>query len=278
MKLYYSPGACSLSPHIALIEAGAKFEAVKVGKDKRAEDGRDFREVNPFGYVPALVTDEGPTLLEGPAIVQYIADKFPQAKLAPPNGTLERYQLQSALGFVNSEIHKTAGGLFKPGLTDEEREQVVDKLDTRFKQLAVWRQGKEQALKLRIGEQEEAEKQNVSATGPAKKSQEKDAPVASDVEQLGLTLQKVTDQLRERYGLSDNVKGVVITKVAAGSPAAEKQLLAGDVILEVDQKPVTTPQEVAELVGKLQAQKKRSVLLFLERQGDPRFAALRLTK
>ena len=144
--------------------------------------------------------------------------------------------------------------------------------------VTVWRQGKEQALKLRIGEQEEAEKQNVSATGPAKKPQEKDAPVASDVEQLGLTLQKVTDQLRERYGLSDNVKGVVITKVAAGSPAAEKQLLAGDVILEVDQKPVTTPQEVAELVGKLQAQKKRSVLLFVERQGDPRFAALRLTK
>jgi serine protease Do len=144
--------------------------------------------------------------------------------------------------------------------------------------LTVWRQGKEQALKLRIGEQEEAEKQNVSATGPARKPQEKDAPVASDVEQLGLTLQKVTDQLRERYGLSDNVKGVVITKVAGGSPAAEKQLLAGDVILEVDQKPVTTPQEVAELVGKLQAQKKRSVLLFVERQGDPRFAALRLTK
>jgi glutathione S-transferase len=143
MKLYYSPGACSLSPHIALVEAGAKFEAIKVGKDKQAEDGRDFRDINPFGYVPALVTDEGVTLLEGPAIVQYIADKFPAAKLAPPNGTMERYQLQSALGFINSEIHKTAGGLFKPNLTDEERNQVVDKLDTRFKQLAVWRNGKD---------------------------------------------------------------------------------------------------------------------------------------
>jgi serine protease Do len=143
--------------------------------------------------------------------------------------------------------------------------------------VTVWRQGKEQGLKLRIGEQEEADKQTVSAAGP-KKPQEKDTPVASDVEQLGLTLQKVTDQLRERYGLSDNVKGVVITKVAPNSSAAEKQLQAGDVILEVDQKPVTTPQEVAELVGKLQAQKKRSVLLFVERQGDPRFAALRLTK
>ena len=83
--------------------------------------------------------------------------------------------------------------------------------------------------------------------------------------------------LREKYGLSDNAKGVVITKVAANSPAAEKQLQAGDVILEVDQKAVTTPQEVSEIVAKLQAQKKRSVLLFVERQGDPRFAALRLT-
>ena len=98
------------------------------------------------------------------------------------------------------------------------------------------------------------------------------------VEQLGLTLQKVTDQLREKYGLSDQVKGVVITKVAPNSPAAEKQLQAGDVILEVDQKPVTSPQVVADLVGKLQLAKKRSVLLFVERQGDPRFAALRLTK
>ena len=143
MKLYYSPGACSLSPHIALLEAGADFEAVKVGKDKQAEDGRDFRDVNPFGYVPALVTDEGATLLEGPAIVQYIADKYPNAKLAPPNGTLARYQLQSALGFVNSEIHKTASGLFKPGLADAERNEIVDKLDTRFKQLAAWRNGKD---------------------------------------------------------------------------------------------------------------------------------------
>src|SRR6266404_4548424 len=145
--------------------------------------------------------------------------------------------------------------------------------------IVVWRGGKEQSLKLRIGEQEEPEKQNASAQGgPAKKQPEPDQAVTSTIEQLGLTLQKVSDQLREKYGLSDNVKGVVITKVVANSPAAEKQLQAGDVILEVDQKPVTTPQEVTEIVGKLQAQKKRSVLLFVERQGDPRFAALRLTK
>jgi serine protease Do len=144
--------------------------------------------------------------------------------------------------------------------------------------LVVWRQNKETTLKLRIGEQEEPEKTNVSAQGPGKKPAEPDAALTSTIEQLGLTLQKVSDQLREKYGLSDNVKGVVVTKVVPNSPAAEKQLQAGDVILEVDQKPVTTPQEVTEIVAKLQAQKKRSVLLFVERQGDPRFAALRLTK
>ncbi|MCX7361352.1 MAG: Do family serine endopeptidase [Alphaproteobacteria bacterium] len=133
--------------------------------------------------------------------------------------------------------------------------------------IVVWRGGKELPLKLRIGEQEEPEKTNVSAPGGApKKPVEPDQAVTSTIEQLGLTLQKVSDQLREKYGLGENVKGVVITKVAAG-----------DIILEVDQKAVTTPQEITELVGKLQAQKKRSVLLFVERQGDPRFAALRLT-
>ncbi len=144
--------------------------------------------------------------------------------------------------------------------------------------VVVWRQGKEQTFKMKIGEQEEPEKQNASAPGGNnKKPAEPDQAVSSTVEQLGLTLQKVSDQLREKFGLSDNAKGVVITKVAANSPAAEKQLQAGDLILEVDQKAVTTPQEVAEIVAKLQAQKKRSVLLFVERQGDPRFAALRLT-
>ena len=145
----------------------------------------------------------------------------------------------------------------------------------------VWRQGKQQTLKLKIGEQDQAEKQNASAQGstpPGKKPADRDGAVTSTVEQLGLTLQKVSDQLREKYGLSDNVKGVVVTRVAPDSPAAEKQLQPGDVIVEVDQKAVTTPQEIADIVGKLQGQKKRSVLLFVERQGDPRFAALRLTK
>ncbi len=145
--------------------------------------------------------------------------------------------------------------------------------------ITVWRGGKEVPLKMKIGEQEEAEKQNASAQGAApKKAPDADQALTSTIEQLGLTLQKISDQLREKYGLSDSAKGVVVTKVAADSPAAEKQLQAGDLILEVDQKPVTTPQEVTEIVAKLQAQKKRSVLLFVERQGDPRFAALRLTK
>ncbi len=144
--------------------------------------------------------------------------------------------------------------------------------------VVVWRQGKDQTLKLKIAEQEEPEKQNASAQGSPKRPAEPDHAVTSTIEQLGLTLQKMSDQLREKYGLSDSAKGVVITKVTPNTPAAEKQLQAGDLILEVDQKAVTTPQEVSEIVAKLQAQKKRSVLLFVERQGDPRFAALRLVK
>ena len=144
--------------------------------------------------------------------------------------------------------------------------------------IVVWRGAKETPLKIRIGEQEEPEKQNAAAQGTPKKPVEPDQPVTSNIEQLGLTLQKATDQLRERYGLSDQVKGVVVTQIAPNSPAAEKQLQPGDVILEVDQKAVSTPAEVTDIVGKLQQQKKRSVLLFVERQGDPRFAALRLTK
>ena len=145
--------------------------------------------------------------------------------------------------------------------------------------VVVWRGGKEttaEAPGRRAGGAREAERLGPGLVEEA--GAEPDKAITSTIEQLGLTLQKVNDQLREKYGLSDNVKGVVVTKVAPNSPAADKQLQAGDVILEVDQKPVTTPQEVTEIVAKLQAQKKRSVLLFVERQGDPRFAALRLTK
>jgi serine protease Do len=182
-------------------------------------------------------------------------------------------------GIKRNDIILTFGGQEVPDLRRFPRLVANARVGSTV-DITIFRQGKEQALKLRIGEQDEAEKQNASAQGgsaPNKKAAP-DQQVSSTVEQLGLTLQKVSDQLREKFGLSDNVKGVIVTRVAPDSPAAEKQLQAGDVILEVDQKPVTTPQEVSDIVAKLQAQKKRSVLLFVERQGDPRFAALRLTK
>lgn len=134
MKLYYMPGACSLSPHIALREAGLDFELIKVGRDKKTADGQDFLAINPYGYVPALQLADGEVLLEGPAIVQYIADLKPEAGLAPANGTRDRYRLQSQLTFINSELHKLIGGLFNPALTDEAKQATVAKIDTRLKQ------------------------------------------------------------------------------------------------------------------------------------------------
>ena len=120
MKLYYSPGACSLSPHIALCEAGLPFEAVLAPtKTKKLPDGSDFTAVNPKGYVPVLELDDGQRLTEGPAIVQYVADQVPEKKLAPPAGTMERYRLMEWLGFINSEVHKGFSPLFTPGMPEE---------------------------------------------------------------------------------------------------------------------------------------------------------------
>lgn len=119
MKLYYSPGACSLSPHIALEETGLPYEAVLAPtKTKVLPDGSDYRKVNPLGYVPFLVLQDGTGLREGPAIVQYIADQAPASKLAPPNGSIARYQLQSWLNFIGTEIHKGFSPLFNPALDD----------------------------------------------------------------------------------------------------------------------------------------------------------------
>ena len=120
MKLYYSPGACSLSPHIALHEAGLSFEAVLTPtKTHKTPDGTDFYTINPLGYVPFLVLDDGRTLHEGPAIVQYIADQVPEKNLAPANGTYERYKLQEWLTFIGTELHKSFSPLFTPGTLDE---------------------------------------------------------------------------------------------------------------------------------------------------------------
>jgi glutathione S-transferase len=133
MKLYYSPGACSLSPHIALHETGAKFDLAKVdARTKRMEDNRDFREINPYGYVPALELDSGEVLLEGPAIVQYIADLNPDAGIAPPPGSLERVRVQSALALINSEIHKAIGALFAPGLDEDGKAKAIEKIHARL--------------------------------------------------------------------------------------------------------------------------------------------------
>lgn len=133
MKLYYSPGACSLSPHIALEEAGLKYEAICAPtKTHKLPDGSDYYKINPLGYVPLLQLDDGTKLTEGPAIVQYIADQAPDKKLAPENGTLERYQLQSKLNFIGTEIHKGFGPLFNPATPDDFKKAAKDKLLSRL--------------------------------------------------------------------------------------------------------------------------------------------------
>ena len=120
MKLYYSTGACSLSPHIALHEAGLAHDLVKVDlRAKTLADGSDFTKVNPKGQVPALVLDNGEVLTEGPAGVQWIADQAPAKGLAPANGTPERYRLQEWLNFVSTDLHKSFGPLFNPAMPEE---------------------------------------------------------------------------------------------------------------------------------------------------------------
>ncbi len=120
MKLFISPGACSLAPHIALREIGADFEAVKVDlATRRTESGEDFLAINSAGKVPALVLDDGQTLTENPAILLYIADQSPSAELAPAEGSFERYQLLSRLSFLGSEFHKAFVPLFSPGTSDD---------------------------------------------------------------------------------------------------------------------------------------------------------------
>jgi glutathione S-transferase len=123
MKLYFTPGACSLSPHIVLHEAGLPFEAETVDlKSKKTGSGADFTTVNPKGAVPALQLDNGEVLTEGVAIVQYLADQKPETGLAPQNGTLPRYRLQEWLNFVSTELHKGFSPLFNPALPDDMKE------------------------------------------------------------------------------------------------------------------------------------------------------------
>jgi glutathione S-transferase len=133
MKLYYSPGACSLSPHIALREAGLAFEPVLAStKSHKLQDGTDYYGINPLGYVPLLELDDGTRLREGPAIVQYVADQAPLKNLAPANGTLPRYRLQEWLTFIGTEIHKTFSPLFNPAFPEDVKQVFKDKLLARF--------------------------------------------------------------------------------------------------------------------------------------------------
>jgi len=134
MKLYYSPGACSLSPHIVLREAGVPFEPVLAStKTHKLSDGTDYYAINPKGYVPLLELDDGQRLSEGPAIVQFIADKAPEKRLAPPNGTLERYRLQEWLNFITSELHKGIGLIFNPNMPEEAKGVARAKATDRLK-------------------------------------------------------------------------------------------------------------------------------------------------
>jgi glutathione S-transferase len=134
MKLYYSPGACSLSPHIALCEAGLPYDLVKVDlKAKKLENGDDYLKINPKGQVPALVLDSGELVTEGPVIVQMIADQVAAKHLAPVRDSAERYKLQEWLTYINSELHKNIGPMFSPVLTDEAKNFFKDRAISKFR-------------------------------------------------------------------------------------------------------------------------------------------------
>jgi glutathione S-transferase len=144
MKLYYSPASCALASHITLRELGLPFDLEKVDLAKKVTAaGADFLKVNPKGYVPVLVLDNGQVLTEGVAILQYIADLKPASGIAPANGTFERYRVQEWLNFVGSEIHKTFSTLFNPVAPAEAKEQAVATLGRRFSYVAGELQGKD---------------------------------------------------------------------------------------------------------------------------------------
>jgi len=134
MKLYTHPGSCSSASHIGLVEAGLDVEAVKLDlkTDRKLPDGRQLSDINPKNYVPVLELDNGELLTENVAILQYIADRNPDAGLAPAAGTMERLRLQEWLGFTNSELHKGSSMLFMPDLPDATRKMVIERLNGRL--------------------------------------------------------------------------------------------------------------------------------------------------
>jgi glutathione S-transferase len=134
MKLYYSPGACSLSPHIALVEGGLAYELVKVDlRAKTLENGDDYYKINPKGQVPALSLDSGEIVTEGPVIVQMIADQAATQGLAPARDSAERYKLLEWLNFITSELHKNFSPMFNPTFSDEVKGFFRDRLMGKFK-------------------------------------------------------------------------------------------------------------------------------------------------
>jgi len=133
MKLYYSPGACSLSPHIVMREAGIPVQLVKVDlAARKTEEGTDFKTINSKGYVPTLELPDGQRLTEGPAIVQYLADQAPTRGLAPASGTVERYRLQEWLNFISTELHKQFSPLFDPASEDGFKARQIERIGTRL--------------------------------------------------------------------------------------------------------------------------------------------------
>ena len=141
MKLYFAPGACSLSPHIVLEEAGIAAETEQVNnQEKKTKSGKDYWTINPKGQVPALQLDSGEMLTEGPVIVQYLADQMPASGLVPPAGSIERYRVQEWLNFITSELHKSFGPIFRPTTPDAYKTISKENLGKRFdwidKQLA----------------------------------------------------------------------------------------------------------------------------------------------
>ncbi len=144
MKLYFSPGACSLSPHIVLNELGLPFKAESVDLGtKKTKSGADFRQVNPKGQVPALEMDDGKVLTEGAAIVQYLADRKPEAKLAPAPGSADRYRLQEWLNYIAAEVHKGMGPMFNPKASEEWKGVVRENMSARFDFLSNALKGKD---------------------------------------------------------------------------------------------------------------------------------------
>ena len=142
MKLYYSPGACSLAPHIAMREAGIPVELKKVDLKAKQYEGGDYKQVNAKGYVPAVETSAG-VLTEAPVILQYVADQKPDAGLAPAPADPARYKLQEMLNFITSELHKGMGNFFNPSLTEEWRKAVSDRLSMRLDWVAKQLDGKQ---------------------------------------------------------------------------------------------------------------------------------------